>query len=189
MSSKMCVGLLAVSGVVLVSLCGAPHASAEGAWSATGSLHTLRSDPAVVRLQDGRVLAAGGWDSSQGVVGSAEIYDPATGAWTLTGSMHVPRSGAAVALLQDGRVLVAGGRGGLGGVSPLSSAELFDPASGQWQLIQSMADTRGEPSVVSLQDGRVLVTGGADDGYPEPDLRSDDTDMVADERAWATAPL
>ena len=56
----------------------------------------------------------------------------------------------------DGRVLVAGGDAG----PVLSSAEIFDPSTGQWQVTGSMNVNRTRQAAVRLCDGRVLVVGG-----------------------------
>ena len=101
----------------------------------------------------------------------AELYDPATGQWTETGSMHVARQWHVASLLADGRVLVAGGvdypKGYLGAQA---SAELYDPATGQWTETGSMSRWRyGPPNnfkAISLADGRVLVLGGRISGHP-----------------------
>ncbi len=69
-------------------------------------------------------------------------------------------------LLQDGTVLVAGGYGDAG---YLSSAEVYDPASGNWSPTGAMTTVRGGCHTATLlQSGKVLVTGGAyDTGYLE----------------------
>src|SRR5262249_49114313 len=63
-------------------------------------------------------------------------------------------------LLEDGRVLVTGGGDGQRAVT---SAELYDPVTGQWSQTGSMATRRSLHSATLLADGRVLVVGGADD--------------------------
>jgi len=59
-----------------------------------------------IRLEDGRVLVAGGDD--HGSLSSADLYDPTSNSWRVTGSMTVPHGGATGTLLGDGRVLIAG---------------------------------------------------------------------------------
>jgi hypothetical protein len=121
---------------------------------------THGADSAVV-LKDGRVLVLGGG----GAVKTAGIYDPANGTFSRTGSMKVARQDEAVALLSDGRVLVAGGDNldlltGTG--TMFSSAETYNPASGQWTLTGSMSKTRSRASATLLGNGKVLVAGGLD---------------------------
>ena len=126
----------------------------------------------------GKVLVAGG-DAGNGGT-SAELYDPSTGAWSLTGSMAVSRIGhTATALLGPecqsatppaycGKVLVAGGATS----ASLPSAELYDPASGQWSLTGSLNNPRSMHTATLLTGapchaasvptwcGKVLITGG-----------------------------
>ena len=80
-------------------------------WKVGGSLTTGRTGEALITLQDGRVLAAGGYGGSAnyGVLSSAEIYDPATNHWSTVASMAHSRIDPTVVLLSDGRVFVVGG--------------------------------------------------------------------------------
>jgi hypothetical protein len=77
--------------------------------------------------------------------------------FTLTGAMSVPRTRHTATLLQDGRVLVAGG---YNGSSCLASAEIYDPATGLWNLTTPMNSIRGEHTATLLPNGKVLVIGG-----------------------------
>jgi hypothetical protein len=59
-------------------------------------------------------------------------------------------------LLPNGKVLVAGGfNGGF-----LSSAELYDPASGTWSATGSLNTARTRHTAMLLPNGKVLVEGG-----------------------------
>ena len=60
-------------------------------------------------LPNGKVLVAGGYDSSGVYLSSAELYDPASGTWTATGSLNTARCCHTATLLPNGKVLVAGG--------------------------------------------------------------------------------
>jgi hypothetical protein len=64
-------------------------------------------------------------------------------------------------LLPSGKVLVAGGLN----AALLSSAELYDPGSGTWTVTGSMSTARWSDASAALLDGRVLVTGGADEAF------------------------
>jgi len=93
----------------------------------TGSLSAARESHTATLLPDGKVLVAGGYNSSY--LSSAELYNPSNGTWTATGSMAAARGSHTATLLPDGRVLVAGD---YNGSSYLSSAELYDPSNGTW---------------------------------------------------------
>jgi len=126
----------------------------------TGSMVTARAGHTATVLDDGRVLLVGG-NSGAASLASAEIYDPSTLSFSPTGSMAVAREGHAAVRLPDGRVLVAGGcTAGAGGCTTyLSSAELYDPATGTFAATGSMATTRTD-FASALVGTKVLVAGG-----------------------------
>jgi hypothetical protein len=145
---------------------------ATGKFTKTGSLHQGRDDQTATLLKDGRVLIAGGmgWvGNSWSELASAELYDPATGEFSLTGSMTDSRVFHTATLLRDGRVLIAGGRdsAGTGGVSGVSSAEVFDPSTGEFTATQQMTHGRMFHTATLLADGRVLLVGGNGDSSAE----------------------
>ena len=135
-------------------------------WALTGSMTDTRWGSTATLLSSGKVLVAGGGDSSV-VVASAELYDPAKGTWTATGSMAGPRWLDAATLLASGKVLVAGGQYGttcgFGGFEALSSAELYDPATGTWTSTGSLAAARHNFTLTLLPSGKVLAASGAVD--------------------------
>jgi hypothetical protein len=143
---------------------------ATGTWAVTGQMNIPRTDATATLLPDGQVLVAGG-TSAAGTfaLSSAELYNPATGTWSVTGSMHQGRSGingagASATLLPDGQVLIAGGEGA--NFNPLSSAELYDPATGKFTRTGSMPTGRAGQSATLLNDGQVLMAeGGVADLY------------------------
>ncbi len=83
------------------------------------------------------------------------------GTWAATGSMNVPRINAMTALFRSGplrgKVLVAGGGNGSG---DLSSAELYNPATGNWSATGAMSQIRATGQAQLLGNGKVLVEGG-----------------------------
>ncbi|MCX9193723.1 hypothetical protein C3Y87_20530 [Carbonactinospora thermoautotrophica] len=161
---------------------------AAGMWTPVEPMAVDRTDHAMTRLADGRVLVTGGLsDHGNTVLDSAEIYDPVRRRWTPTGSMHWQRVGHTATLLFDGRVLVTGGYDKTLDTH-LDTAEVFDPATGRWSVAATMSTPRSLASATLLPDGRVLVVGGYESGTPDG-LRSCEVyDPRAD--AWsATAPL
>ena len=126
---------------------------------------------------------------------SAELYDPATGTFSPTGYMASSRAWDTATLLLDGRVLVAGGRGGetLGGQNLLTSAELYDPATGTFSATGSMASDHDSGTATLLSDGRVLIAGGwgsnTAEVYDPKTGTFSKTGSMAYFRAWDTATL
>jgi len=130
---------------------------AAGTWTMTGSLADPRCQHAAVRLEDGRVLVAGGTEEDTVVYDSAEIYDPAAGEWITTTPMLYPHWTLDMVLLPDGDVLVVGGAGYN---FWFANTQLFHPATETWSEAGEMVERREYPVLTLLQDGRVLVTGG-----------------------------
>jgi hypothetical protein len=134
-----------------------------GTWSAASPMTMARGAHVAVLLASGHVLVAGG-GGANGVLRSAELFDPTSGTWSRTGDMTAARLQFSASLLLDERVLVAGGWSGSAGA--LSSAELFDPLTGTWSPTGSMLSPRNFHATTLLADGRVLVVGGGNGGGP-----------------------
>ena len=133
-------------------------------FAATGALRAARGGHAAVLLDDGKVLIAGGVGPGWSFLSSAELYDPASGTFAPTGAMTVARESHVAVRLQDGRVLVIGGhRDRRAAITIYASAELYDAASGTFRSVGDMRVRRHKHDAVLLNDGRVLVTGGADE--------------------------
>src|SRR5262245_51589519 len=119
----------------------------NGAWR-TDAVHweldTVQSGSGPQRLR--LVVAAG--------LRYPVMIDPS---WTATGSMGTARYYHTATLLPNGKVLVAGGHNG---ITFVSSAELYDPASGTWTSTGSMGTERVQHTATLLPNGKVLVDGG-----------------------------
>ena len=133
---------------------------ASGTWSFTGSLNTARGQQKAALLPNGKVLVAGGIDSSGTVFASAELYDPSSGIWTTTGNLNAGRFAHTATLLSNGMVLVAGGID-FSGIA-FASAELYDPVSGTWTFTGSLNTAHRLHTATLLPNGMVLVAGGFD---------------------------
>ncbi len=112
-------------------------------------------------LPNGKTLIAGGFipSNTNHVTSIAMLFDPATRKWAETASMNVARYCHTATLLSNGKVLVAGGSDlvarGQGG--NLTSAELYDPATGKWTITGSMKAASSGAQAVLQPDGKVRI--------------------------------
>jgi WD40 repeat protein len=112
-------------------------------------------------------LVAAGYNDNAGQLNLAELYDTVTGTWSPTGTLSDERDGQTATLLPSGQVLVVGGYqccGGFGGYYSLPSAEVYNPISGTWAPTSMLNGARGNHTATLLPTGRVLVTGGLNEG-------------------------
>ena len=135
--------------------------SSETQKSNRGHMAQERGAFTATRLQNGRILVAGGYVpgtiGAQGIyLESAEVFDPLTGNWTPAASMTLNRARHTDTLLDDGRVLITGG----GGVFLRATAEVYDPSTDTWAKVGKMSAERMGHDATRLFDGRVLVAGG-----------------------------
>jgi hypothetical protein len=136
----------------------------QESWQRFAAPDVLRPEP--VALPRGSVLALG--DDEGG--GHVQRYDPASGEWVDAAQMATGRIREQVAVLPDGRVLVIGGvpldsEAVDGGYSvtegaPLTSTEIYDPATDTWSPGPSLLSARQGGHATTLADGSVLVFGG-----------------------------
>jgi N-acetylneuraminic acid mutarotase len=139
-------------------------------WSKAGAMVLARQAHQTALLTDGSVLVAGGFarDSSDlSATSSAEVYSPSKGIWHRVGSMTMGRLGHTMTVLKDGRVLVTGGHGAddVMDEAAFATAELFNPADGQWTATASMTVGRRGHTATLLPNGKVLVVGGRTGGH------------------------
>jgi len=131
----------------------------------TGAMAVPRWGHAATLLPDGRVLITGGqsthYVSPVLSLASAELYDPSTGTFSPAGNMTTARAFHTAILLNNGKVLIGGGQGnGADGYfSNLSSAELYDPATGSFTATGNMVEARPAPVPTLLATGKVLIGG------------------------------
>lgn len=160
-------GLVALIPFLLLLLI--PFANADATeFVRAGDLRQGRDMAMAVTLPDGRVLVTGGVGlNDQGwgeYLATAELFDPQTHTFQATGAMTAGRDGnATITALADGRVLVTGGisQDADGQNIALASAEVYDPATGQFtRTANNMSSVRYFHAATLLADGRVLVVGG-----------------------------
>lgn len=124
----------------------------------TGRMQTPRACHTASALADGRVLVAGGIDSNENALDTAELYDPATGMFIATGSLSEGRSCAQAVTLANGQVLIFGGWGAR---TPIASIERYNSVDGTFQLAGAMTVPRSGFTLTLLDNGQVLIIGGS----------------------------
>lgn len=131
-----------------------------GKWRYTTSMNVPRVSHNLILLKNGKVLAIGGYREK-----SCELFDPLTETWTLTDSIPTFRfSGQSVTELKDGRILVTGGykvSEDLTQFEYLPNCEIYNPDTETWESISFLNIGRYNHTSVLLNDGKVLVAGGA----------------------------
>jgi N-acetylneuraminic acid mutarotase len=88
------------------------------------------------------------------------------GTWSAAAPLSQARWAAASVLLRDGRVMVVGGTTGTSSSNAVTTATVFDPATGFWNSVTGMLQPRAYAMAVVLADGSVLVAGGSRNGQP-----------------------
>ncbi len=151
-------------------------------------LQVGRLDATATTLPDGRILLVGGGVGKPTLYGdrlyqdggkynnsgdymydyydfddtaSAEIFDPVTKTSTLvSGSLAQARRNHAAILLPTGQVLIVGGIQHAGSsIAYPNLVELFDPATGQFSVMDHLDYGLNEPKLALLNDGSVFVAG------------------------------
>lgn len=123
-------------------------------------------------LDDGRVLRAGGVNSSYGTP-TSDLYNPATNTWIQSGDLITGRYGHTEVKLADGRVVISGGHDGyqVNGQEHLGS-EIYDPSTGAWSTydITEVETTPAGPHAIGsrLGDNPFGALTVADDAVEQP---------------------
>src|SRR5436190_625278 len=118
---------------------------------------------AVVCLTSG--LASTGFCLNQPVSSQSAIAPAANLAWSNTGQLNAARYSHTATLLPNGNVLVTGGYSRKeSGTVVLNSAEGYDANTGTWSITGSLITARYWHTASLLQNGKVLVAAGSDEG-------------------------
>ncbi|MEZ4441556.1 MAG: kelch repeat-containing protein [Polyangiaceae bacterium] len=134
-----------------------------------------------VRLDDGRVLVAGGTAEGGDNVYAAEALSSDGTTWAEAGTIQIGRSLFGLAKRTSGDVVIAGGLGsGL-----LNRAEIFDPTNDSWTSLPNMGLPRMYVALGPLASGGVLAVGG----IAGNNLFTNTAErLLPDASAWEAAP-
>jgi galactose oxidase len=145
----------------------------QGSWISLGVRHEGPRDYAPsVMYDDSKIIYIGGGNDQGGELPSnrIELIDLAAPApvWSAGAAMNFRRRQHNATVLADGTVLVTGGSQGRGFnddslTGPVHTAEIWDPATGQWTVVGSEDfDRLYHSSAVLLPDATVLSAGGGE---------------------------
>jgi N-acetylneuraminic acid mutarotase len=124
-------------------------------WTPTAPMILNRTGATATLLASGQVLVAGGKVGGQATA-AAELFNPQNRIWTATGSMTTLRTHQFATRLGNGTVLVACGIP-KSDENP-STADVYNPASGQWAPPGS--PSTNQSTLTELSYNSVLASGG-----------------------------
>jgi Abnormal spindle-like microcephaly-assoc'd, ASPM-SPD-2-Hydin/Kelch motif/Galactose oxidase, central domain len=123
----------------------------------------------VTGAEAGDVFISGGQDNADNILGTTELYDPASNSFS-DGPSIDPRAEHTATFFTSGplagQVLITGGLELEGGTRiALNDQQLYDPATNGVSSTGLMNDARGQHTATLLNNGLVLVTGGYDENF------------------------
>ena len=151
----------ATATITVTPLALGSGSSYSGVFVNISSMKNIRSNSTATLLATGRVLMAGGLANGGSATDRAEFFNPearAFGHFSSAGSMVKPRAYHAAAILMNGKVLLSGGIDTNN--TPLTSSEIYDPATNTFTATGSMTTPRWMHSATLLASGKVLIAGG-----------------------------
>jgi hypothetical protein len=176
--------------------------SGNGRWSRSYTRDALyRGYGSSVMYEPGKILVMGGGGNTRSTV-TIDLTDGVQ--VEATGSMRRGRTNLNATLLPDGTVFVNGGN--TSGINfdddtSVYSSEIWDPATGEWQLTAPAQKPRNYHAVsLLLPDGRVLTGGGGGCGscgvnhqnveiyFPPYLFKDDDSGLLAERPTITEAP-
>jgi len=108
-------------------------------------------------------------ESADVATGTIELYRPQDqSVRTLDAELSVPRYGHTATVLGDGRILIVGGLTPDAICAeppcPVAEVEVFDPIVGETRTVDEIPGGIHEHTATLIAGGRVLITGGVDEG-------------------------
>ncbi len=149
---------------------------ASSRWVTKAQMPTSRARLAVVAYQ-GQIYAIGG-ETTEGVSGVVEVYDPSTDTWTRRASKPRPVRNIGAAVLGD-RIYVPGGYDAMD--QAIATVEVYDPRADAWSEVAPLPMPLFAYAIAAVND-KLYLFGGLDG------IRYLDTVLVydPDSDAWAS---
>lgn len=145
-------------------------------WSSGPNLPEFKAGHQSTQLSNGDILVAGGVthilifgipvpDFSN----SATVYNMSTGTFGSSKSMRAKRAMFGMQLLPNGDVACFGGAGGdIFNVGPIATCEYYDASAGNFVTLPNLSQALAYPRTAMLDNGHVLVIGGASGNLDDP---------------------
>jgi len=136
-------------------------------WTAGADMPTPRWEHYTC-VVDGKIYVIGGAGPVYEVLGTVEVYDPATDTWVTKSPMPTARQALSVSVV-NGKIYAIGG-----GISrtkdylrigTFSTVEEYDPATDTWSTKSPMPTSRGWHSAIVV-DGKIYIFGGSKNAPP-----------------------
>ncbi len=125
-------------------------------WREEPEIPTPRSGSAIVAYEN-KIYVIGG-ESSQGVTGVVERFDPTTGIWVSLSTKPTPVADVSAAVVA-GQIYVPGGRTQAG--EPTSLLEIYDPDLDAWRQGVSLPNPLSAYAITAFE-GKIYIFGGWD---------------------------
>ncbi len=133
-----------------------------------GNLNVARCQHQSTLLNDGKVLIAGGVDPISGNnILPVELYDPISKSFSLKGNLLQARTLFSILVPAVGNAMIIGGVNYTSATDTyvtLSETETFDETTGLLSVGPSLVSPLRAFGATTLQDGRVLISGGSNEG-------------------------
>jgi hypothetical protein len=133
-------------------------------WNYGPSMNIGRVYHNLVKLNDGSILAIGGFNES-----STELLDKYYLQWKFVDNIKRKRwRGQTATLMQDGNVLLVGGGTDYSAndsAETLRECEIYDHKDKRWLTTSELNIGRSDHTATLLKDGRILVAGGSNIKY------------------------
>lgn len=141
-----------------------------GLWTSAGSMANARAAHTATLLPNGKVLVAGGQNlTTNGFITRTELYDPLSNTWSLGPNLTFgARAFHTAVALNDGNVLITAGIRFATDCGYHATTEIYNWTSGLFSVSGSLILPRSNATAVLLDDGRVLLAGGPQNGCPTP---------------------
>jgi N-acetylneuraminic acid mutarotase len=127
-------------------------------WQTLARLSIPRGAVGLVAV-GGMIHAIAGHPGDNKVVGTHEVFNPATGTWTPAAPLPTPRDHLGNIIVVDGKLHVLGGRTTGNPADSVALHDVYDPATDKWASAAALPAPRSEGGV-AYYHGLILYFGG-----------------------------